>query len=336
MHLADLNGFGPRLAALTRQRWVAMGASATILGLIFWRIHPERIGSALAGMRWSPAMGALLCVIGAGGLLAIRWRWMLKVQGVNDGLWAAWRGVWVGNAFNAAMLGAVLSDVAKSAWYVRRYGHSFPAVLLGCGLDRMCGGLGVILYGIATVLVAFKARPHLWGQIEFHLSGAPVFVGVAIAVAVVALVKRFGRDSSFSPRLIEFRRRIHEAWTELRTRPSILVSAIVLSFVANLFVGGTLACGLAAVGPRSIDWPSILWTLPVIGLAASVPFSIAGAGAREGAAIALWSAYGISAPQAVAACLLTLTATLLGALPGALLFLRTREASLNPPAGPPK
>ncbi|HRI16376.1 MAG TPA: lysylphosphatidylglycerol synthase domain-containing protein, partial [Verrucomicrobiota bacterium] len=133
--------------------------------------------------------------------------------------------------------------------------------------------------------------------------------------------------------LIELRRRIIGAWKALQARPGLLVSAIAVSFAANLLIGGTLACGLAAIHPTSVPWASLLWTLPVIGLAASMPFSVAGAGARESAAIALWSAYGISAPHAVAACLLTLTATLIGALPGGLLFLHAKTREPDPAPG---
>ncbi|HAB15211.1 MAG TPA: lysylphosphatidylglycerol synthase domain-containing protein, partial [Verrucomicrobiota bacterium] len=170
MRLAEITGFGSRLAPFARHRWVAVGVSASILALIFWRIHPERILQALAGARALPASAALLCVLSAGVLLAVRWQWMLRSQGVNDGFFSAWRGVLVGNALNAAMLGAALSDVAKSAWYARRHRHPFPDILLACGLDRVCGGVGVILYALATIAVAIRARPEFWDHLQFNLA----------------------------------------------------------------------------------------------------------------------------------------------------------------------
>jgi hypothetical protein len=51
-----------------------------------------------------------------------------------------------------------------------------------------------------------------------------------------------------------------------------------------------------------------------------MPFTLAGAGTRESAAIAIWAAFHISPPVAVTASLVTLTVTLAGALPGGLLF----------------
>ena len=64
----------------------------------------------------------------------------------------------------------------------------------------------------------------------------------------------------------------------------------------------------------------MLWTFPFIALLGTLPVTVAGLGAREGAALLFLSVYGVSNAAAVAASLLTLAASLFWALVGGLLL----------------
>ncbi|MFM7213383.1 MAG: lysylphosphatidylglycerol synthase transmembrane domain-containing protein [Verrucomicrobiota bacterium] len=304
---------------LRRHRIGAALISIGLLGSILWRLQPGRLTEVFSHLRPLPLVGALGCVVAAGALMALRWGWMLQAQGIRDGFMAAWRGTLVGNALSAALLGALLGDVAKSGWYARRERHSYGRVLLACGLDRACGGVGLVLYGGLSLTAALA-----WGGgLNLGLpEGAPWRTG---ALTILMLIVITGLLLRSTRRRLEARLQTGMAqWRETRralgTRPSILVGAIGVSIIANLLVGGTLACALAAAAPGPLPWASLLWTFPVIGLAASMPLTLAGAGTRESAAIAIWAAFQISAPVAVMASLVTLAATLAGALPGGFLF----------------
>jgi len=322
MRLGDLTDQGSPRPPSNWRRGFALLVSAALLGLILWRIHPERLGRVLSQLQPMPAFAALLCVISAALLLAIRWRWMLQIQGFDDGFLAAWRGVLVGNALSAALLGAVLGDVAKSAWYSRRHGHAFGGVLLACGLDRLCGGFGLAVYAAATLVLAVLGGARLPVQMEWNpnmLRALVWIIGVAGLIGALLFFR-------FRVHLLEHRQEVHrrvgEAWQLLRMHPGLLVAAMGVSFLAHLLIGATLGCALAAVSPTGLPWFALLWTFPAISLAAAMPFTFAGAGAREGAALAIWSWFGIPGPVAVAASLITFLATLLGAIPGSLLFLQ--------------
>lgn len=322
MHLADIATLGPRLRRLGYQRAAAVALSATVLGLIIWKIHPERLLPVLAQAALLPVVAALFCVMTAALLLAVRWRWMLRLQGVDNGFRAAWSGVLVGNALSAALLGAILADIAKSAWYSRRHRHRFDTVLLACGLDRVCGGGGLAIYAAAT-LGAVALSQTVWPAWDWSPRSLPLGVLILGGVAAGGGFLWFGLRDRWRRQGQVFRQRIGEAWTALHRRPAILTGSIALSLAAHLLVGATLAFALAAVSPETLPWAALLWTFPAIGLAASLPFTFAGAGAREGAALAIWALFGIGAPVAVAAALITLAVTLLGAVPGAFLFLLT-------------
>ena len=304
---------------LRRHRIWAAVISIILLGTILWRIQPGRLADVVGHLRPLPLAGALGCVLTAGALMALRWSWMLQTQGIRDGFLAAWRGTLVGNALSAALLGALLGDVAKSGWYARRQGHPYGKVLLACGIDRACGGVGLVVYGGLSVAAAI-----LWGGgLDFGLRADTPWKTIS-AVLLLLLVTGSILLRSARRRLESRLQTGMNQWREtrqaLRNRPWILVCSVGLSVVANLLVGGTLACALAAANPGPLPWTGLLWTFPVIGLAASMPFTLAGAGTRESAAIAIWAAFHITAPVAVMASLLTLATTLVGALPGGLLF----------------
>ena len=314
---------------LRRHRIGAALISVGLLGSILWRLQPGRVAEVLSHLRLVPLVGALGCVLAAGALMALRWGWMLQTQGIRDGFMAAWRGTLVGNALSAALLGALLGDVAKSGWYARREGHSYGRVLLACGIDRACGGVGLVLYGGLSLTAAFAWGDGLNLGLPKDASWKTGAATLLVLIVVMGLLLRSTRRR-LQARLQTGMARWGETRRALGDRPWILVGAIAVSVVANLLVGGTLACGLAAAAPGPLPWTGLLWTFPVIGLAASMPFTLAGAGTRESAAIAIWAAFHINAPIAVTASLVTLTATLIGALPGGLLFWFQQERHSAP------
>ncbi|MFZ9854967.1 MAG: lysylphosphatidylglycerol synthase domain-containing protein, partial [Limisphaerales bacterium] len=224
---------------LQRHRIWAGVISAGLLGAILWRIQPGRLAEVVSHLRPLPLAGALVCVLTAGALMALRWGWMLQTQGVRDGFVAAWRGTLVGNALSAALLGALLGDIAKSGWYAQRQGRPYGRVLLACGIDRACGGIGLVLYGGLSLTVAF-----VWGD---GLSlGAPQgapwkLISAAVLVVLVAASILFRSTR----RRLEVRLQTGMAqWRETRRalgdRPGILARAVLVSVIANLMVGGTL------------------------------------------------------------------------------------------------
>ena len=102
-----------------------------------------------------------------------------------------------------------------------------------------------------------------------------------------------------------------------------------MGLLIQMMVSVILGCCLQAVAATPVPWVKLLWTFPVIGLMASVPITISGAGAREGAAILLWTGFGITSATAFSASLLTLSVNLLWAGAGALLLWRGSLGLVN-------
>ena len=323
-------------AGVTSPGWhrtvMAVVASAGLLAFIAWKVEPVRLWEVLRQTR--PAFVVLAFLSAGGGLLmvACRWHWMLLLRGVADRWWDSVRTALIGYGLSMVLPGAVFADVAKSFQHARRHGRPFEELLLVCGLDRFAGMLGLGVYGLLIAGVTLPlASP--WIRWEAPRGAGRSLVGGILAATVVGiLIAVSARRPRVRAAMERGRQLVRDGWGALRDRPVLLVAAAGLSVLGNLLVAATLALGLASVAPEPLPWGRVLWTLPVIGLAAAFPFTVAGAGAREGAAIALWSACGIAAPVAVAACLVTLSANLVWAAIGGLLLSTATAARRHAPA----
>jgi hypothetical protein len=105
----------------------------------------------------------------------------------------------------------------------------------------------------------------------------------------------------------------------------ILSAGIFCGVLVQAALALSLAFGLEAVSHGAVPWGRLAWTFPVISVASALPINIAGMGLREGAVLALLGLYGISAPDAVAASLLTFLARLFWAGVGAAALLHRQR-----------
>lgn len=307
-----------------RRTWLrsaaALAGSAVLLGVMVWKSDPARLFAVLQGTRPAVVALALSSAGGALALLALRWHWMLELRGVSDRYRDSARTTLIGYGLTMVLPGAIIADVAKSYSHARRLGRPLPEVLLACGLDRFSGMIGLAGYGVLILLVAVP-------QSGARLQWEPVSWSAALSLKILAVAAFLGllawmlaRHPQIRGAMERGRRLVRDGWESLRDRPRLLLAAALLSILGNLLVASTLALGLRSVAPDPLPWSRLLWTLPVIGLAAAFPFTVAGAGAREGAAVALWAACGIPAPVAVAACLVTLAVNMTWAAVGGVLL----------------
>jgi len=103
--------------------------------------------------------------------------------------------------------------------------------------------------------------------------------------------------------------------------PRVTLAGVLCGFFVQAALSGVLAFNLQAVSTNSVPWSQLIWTFPVITIISALPITVAGLGAREGAALALLGLYSVSAEDAVAASLLTVVVSVSWAAVGALLCL---------------
>lgn len=297
-----------------------IAGSAVLLGFLIHKVDPARLAEVLRQARPGFLALAVASSGGALALVAVRWHLMLWLRGMSGPFRHSGRTTLVGYVLTLVLPGAMFGDFGKSVDHARRHRRPLAELLLVCGLDRFAGLVGLAVYVLMVGVVAVPAASlgDLTSRWEWTLKFRWWWIPAAVAAAGagwVALRSVRGRAG-----IIRAGHLARNGWDSLRERPHLLIFATGLSVLANLCVAGTLAFGLAGVAAPGLPWMRILWTLPLIGLAAAFPFTVAGAGAREGAAIVLWSACGVPALVAVAACLITLAANLSWAAVGAVLL----------------
>jgi uncharacterized membrane protein YbhN (UPF0104 family) len=186
-------------------------------------------------------------------------------------------------------------------------------------------------------------------------SGALLVVAV-IAFAIAAFHGGFAGAQSFSIRatarwlllivpvialfLFWLRRSRHESFLRrlavtflegarrLIKSPKRLAAGFVCSLLMQCAVNGLLALNLKAVSHVPIPWPRLLWTFPLITTISGLPITVAGIGARDGAAIALLGLCSVSTADAEAMSLLTLCVSVFwGFVGGILLWLESGKST---------
>lgn len=304
-----------------RARWLAVLISACALLLLARRIDTHLILTTLRSTSPLPFLSALvLCGVSL-SLAAWRWHSMLQISGIHPRYSDSWRFSIVGHAFSSLLLGAALSDIAKGSLYSRRFGFPASQILAASALDRLAGTLSTLIYGgLALILAWMSVRPLATElQVRWKVWGLIGILGLLL-VTILALgaVRRFWRQH-----WDRFFQRFTAATRELLAQPWVAAKALALGLLMQICVSGILAACLMSVHRPSVDWLDLAWTFPAIGVAASLPVTLSGAGAREGAAVLLWRPFGIAAETAFSAALLVLGVNILWACIG--LFLIWRE-----------
>jgi rSAM/selenodomain-associated transferase 2 len=275
-------------AAFARLRPGAFAAAAAVYVLALW----------WSGLRWHAALRATDCAVHVG---------------------ASVRLMWIGHFFFTALFGAVGGDFAKSAVYARWFRFGLPEVLAAAPLDRALSAVAALLLGLGTLLLAW-AGGGLKEMEQFQWNVAPgwtVAGAVLLAAGGMALWRWRPAGAGGVARAV---RAFRSGSGGLLNNPRAGLTGLGLAFAGHLALSGVLALCLAAVSGTPLPWLNLAWTFPVITTISCLPFTVAGAGAREVAAVTLLGLYGVPAADAVAAAWLALSLKLALAVVGASLW----------------
>jgi len=320
--------------AETADELAARGATAANHGWWELRAMIWSMGARHLGARFSAVSpGWMALAIGlyglACGLVIVRWQRILRVQDLQLPLRRTASIFFIGQFFNAFMLGATGGDVAK-AWYVARETHHKKAeAITTIAVDRLVG-LGSLLVIALVTMSVFHARvaadPRLGG---FMIAVVAIAAGM-IAVLALGLWRGFPR---MFPRTHAWlgRRRLYATWQRVvgayrryAARPRVIAQAILLSFAVHVAAMLAIMCVGHGLGLTASALDYFLY-LPIINTATAIPISIAGFGVREGMYVLLFVAVGVEPSQAIALSLLGHIVALTWSVLGAVLFLVHRR-----------
>ncbi|HEY3805829.1 MAG TPA: lysylphosphatidylglycerol synthase transmembrane domain-containing protein [Kofleriaceae bacterium] len=285
---------------------------------IAYIVHVIDLRAATAAFgRISPAALVLAVVLVGLNVVAgaMRWRVLLSAYGANTrpSFLRATKLYFIAFFYNNYLPGAVAGDVVRGVVTRDVFGERGATAGLAVVLvERALGLFGVFLLLAIGVAMATIDTESLWIW---------SVIGIAGSLALV-LALPFARR--LAPMLPGKLRLIAERVPELSSASAFAVAAIY-SVATQLFV--TLAGWvlLRAIDP-SVDLGSALLIIPLAAATTFLPFTVGGAGAREGVYIWLGaSLFGMAKADAVAASLALWLAHLINGAVGGVLQITERR-----------
>jgi hypothetical protein len=314
-----------------REAWEAQGQSWSQLGRweqwqVGWAYGPPELWHTLSRIR--PAEGALsLVCMGLTLVLGmLRWRMVMRVQGLDLPLGRTAEISLVAHFFNSFLLGSTGGDLIKAYYAARETHHLKTEAVVTVFVDRLIGLVSMLLF--ATLMMA----PN-FGLLAAHRRLAALawlVVLMLLAGAVVVGLSFWGGLSRLWPQARAWLRRLPkgdwlerslEACRRFGQEHKLLAQALGLSMVLNLVCVlqvWSLARGLnLAISPVAL-----LVIVPVIICISALPITVSGLGVRENLYVWMLAApqIAIGATEALSLSLLAYAGSLFWSLIGGLTY----------------
>jgi glycosyltransferase 2 family protein len=305
-------------------KWVCAAFTVAAIYLVFRRIPVATLLETFRGMRvgWFIAAVLLYGIM----FLPAAWRWHLALR-MNDcvvNVPATVRFSIIGHFFYLLLFGGAGGDAAKATIYGRRHGLPVSKTLASVSLDRLMGS-GALLV-VAAIGFGITGTHGGFGENKsVSISRSAWWLLLLLPILAVALVflKRSRHESIFQRFAVAFL----ESGKRLLRSPKVVLTGFFCSLLMQVAINAVLALNLQAISHTPVPWARLIWTFPLITAISGLPITMAGIGARDGAAIALLGWCGIAAADAEAMSLLTLFVSLLwGLVGGVVLWLESNRA----------
>lgn len=284
--------FGASLAAASHWPWLMAGMAMTFLGLLAGAIRWGEILVAL-GFRISP----------------------LKVLHIS----------FVGQFFNAFMLGACGGDVARAYYASRGQEGRRAEVVTSILMDRGIGLFSMVVF--CCLMIPFRLHVFLDNEGPRDAGVLMIlFLAGAVAGILVLFRKnvfehfRFFRRLENDARLGPLIRRVYESFFLFRRDRRLVAVTVFLSLLSTVFL--TLACwsfGQALeIRVPAVDYFALF---PIISVLMAVPITPGSLGVREGLFVSLFRAVMVGRPHAILLSLMVYAGGTLWSVVGGLIYL---------------
>ncbi|WP_105422237.1 lysylphosphatidylglycerol synthase transmembrane domain-containing protein [Neorhizobium sp. T25_27] len=293
---------------------IGLSAAFALLIAVILRFDPQRIAASLASADPTYISAGLILVQVQIVLSALRWRFTAARLGQHLGIGKAIGDYYLGTLLNQLLPGGVAGDAVRAVrnrangdggWKVPAQAVLFERVA-GQGVFFVIATFGVMLWPLLGGAAIPENLRHL-------LSGFALF---AAGLAIVFLLLLRLPPRRVQPLLAALKTALAQVF--LRNRAWIAQTLFSLVIVASYIAMFMLAS--AAVG-APLPALAAVTAIPLCLLMMLIPATIAGWGAREVAAAALWPLFGYAASDGVAASILYGILALVGAAPGLVFIL---------------
>jgi uncharacterized protein (TIRG00374 family) len=316
---------------------VILGVAAGVaiyVGFSIWA-DARSVGRALAGFRWSIALGAL-------GLASLnylvrfgRWHYYLKVLGLSIPVGHSFL-VFLGG-FSLTVTPGKLGEVVKAL--LLRESHGIPAARTApiVVAERLTDLMGLLLLACVGIFT-FKADPR------FLVIGAGLIVFGLVVISVEPFAAFFLRLFARIPGLRKIAPKLGEAYRTTATllRPTPLVLGVALSTVSWFFECAAFWAVVHGFAGASIDIQAATFIYASMTVAGALSFLPGGLGVTEAGMLAMLGELAVGCGRSVAAAatfvtrLCTLWFAVVIGIVALLIFARRTKITVALPEKPPR
>ena len=275
---------------------IKLALTAGILTYLLLKVDWTQLGQEFAKTNpWWYGL-ALLTTLAGMCLTAIRWRWLLRVQGISLPHRRAFSLTFIGMFFNAFLLGTTGGDLSKLYYITKEAPDQKTKAVLSVVMDRAIGLLALLALGL--IVLPFKASV-LWQDADTRNLALLLLVLFALGIGglLFLIFTPFDRSPDWLRQLWErvpgreIIATLLEGVRQHGRSARLTISAFLLSLVLQMFLilGGWF---LAFALQLEIPLVTIILILAIVQVAISLPISIGGHGVREGVFFILFLAFG--------------------------------------------
>jgi len=303
-----------------------------------WTVGPPALAGVLGMIR--PLEGVLsLLFMGATILLgAVRWRGVLRAQGMNLPAGRVLELSLVAHGFNAFLLGSTGGDLVKAYYTAAETHHLKAEAVVSVIVDRLLGLLAMLLFAAAMMvpnldLLTRQPRLGVLALVALGMLGGLLVLGGLSFQGGLSRLWPGARDWLRRLPKGETLERALEAMRRLGRQRGVLARALAISMALNfacVLQIWVLARGLGL----EIPFRFLLVLVPIIICLAALPITPSGLGLRENLYVLALTVPAVRVPPAAALSLslLAYAGSLAWSLVGGLVYLRFRRGHPAPPS----
>lgn len=295
--------------------------TAAAIAYLAWKIELRTTVEVLRGASLGWFALAVAIMAGTVPALAARWGWLLRAQGMAEGLPWLTRTYFAAYTAGQVLPTALGGDALRVVETVRRH-RGRAAVATGIViLERGLGGAATVLLGAIGFVLSlgrFDVGAYLW------LEGVFVFGTIALAFLFFARsarpVLRFAQPMLERLRIAGPLRAFYESIHDYRRRPRLLAQVLAATFAVQAVRILAIWASAKAVG-IDLDVRVTYVMGPLLFLVMLVPFTLNGIAVREAFFVSFLGTLGVGANEAFAAGFVYFLVVVCLALPGAVLLI---------------
>lgn len=296
-----------------------LGISVGSLALVYFLIDLDvaEVWRLLSSIDPVLAIVSVVLMLAQLLLTAIRWFFVNRALDIAVSRQACLRLMFIGQFFNQCLPTSVGGDAVKIGFLFRGYGVAIKTASLSVVMDRLVGVVVLVL----VALVGWATFIWLWPERVPQQDTLTVLLMALVlgASCVVFVCFPFIAHSTQRWARLPQLQAIAAVSNRLALRWPGSVFITVCSIVVQILIAISIFIGAYALDIALP--PSALGLMPLILFVASLPFSFAGWGLREGAMVTGLSILGVAAPEAISISVLHGLTQLVIGLPGAFILM---------------